>query len=337
MTAIASYWTPTITFTPTSTSTLTATATNTTTPSLTPTITKTPTSTPDITALGQPEKPFPARSAKPIYNEKDFTIIQKTIHDRLVTIAWENSANIPEGKQKEISYFYFRTFINWWEIFQGFPYDSYTVVFKKNGNNRGETGVGYEATASEYAMKLDGGLKERITHEVLHAWIGAAVCDIQERKFDDGLWFREGITQYYGDRGAGEDGYEIWMIEHYQIYLGIVGTQYDIPIFDMPAKGKEMGESFSGNNRHYRINVYWKGALIAYLMDKKLMEQNLSLDDYLKYLYDKYSLKQRCFTTTNALQALNEISGEDWTSFFNDYIFGTKKLPLDGNFEFLDH
>lgn len=121
-------------------------------------------------------------------------------------------------KRNEISNFYFTTFINWWDIFQGFPYDSYTVVLKKKGNNQGETGVGYEDTASVYAGTLNGELKQRISHEVLHAWIGNAVCDKSEQKFDDGLWFREGITQYYGDRGAGKQTYTSFMERYFQLY-----------------------------------------------------------------------------------------------------------------------
>lgn len=327
-TAIAESWTktPTLTSTPT--------------PSFTPTstVTITPTATPDLTTLGKPEKPFTARWKKPTYNEKDFDIIQKSIHGRIITIAWEKEANIPETKRNEISNFYFQTFINWWSIFQGFPYDSYTVVFKKIGNNRGEKGIGYEATASQYAQVLDGGLRERISHEVFHAWVENALCVTQERKFDDGLWFREGITQYYGDRGAGKSAFNDWIQDHWRTYKDeIQGTQYDIPLVDMPAKGKELGESPSGNNRHYILNVYWKGALVAYLMDERLIKGGLNLDDFLRYMYEKYTLKQRCFTTKDTIQALNEISGENWIDFFNAYIYGTGKLPLNGKFEYLDH
>jgi hypothetical protein len=329
---------PTATATITPTMTATSTLTPTITPTRTPTATLTPTVTPDLTILGNPETPFPARWRKPSYSEKDFDINQEIIHGRMVTIAWEKTANIDERTRNTISNFYFKSFIMWWEIFQGFPYDSYTVVLKKKGNNQGETGIGYEATAIDYAGTLSSGLKEMISHEVFHAWVGNAVCDTSELKFDDGLWFREGITQYYGDRGAGKSAYPGWMNDHFRVYTDeILGTKYDIPLFDMPAKGKAMGEDPGGSNRHYRLNVYWKGALVAYMMDERLIEGRLTLDDLLKYLYDTYTLKQRCFTTTNALQALNEITGEDWTEFFNAYIYGTEKLPLNGSFEYLDH
>ncbi len=330
--------TPTFPPTQTQTHTPTQTQTQTHTPTQIPTITPTLTSTFDLSIIGKPEKPFISRRPKPVYNEKNYEIYQQIIHGRKITVAWEKEAKISIAKQQEISDFYFQTFSSWWEIFGGFPYDSYTVVMKKSANNQGETGVGYEETASTYSDTLDWHLKERITHEVFHAWVGNAICDKDVKKFDEGLWFREGITQYYGDRGSGEAGYQKWMREHYKIYKDrILGTEMDIPIFDMPEKSKAMGESVTGSNRNYRLNVYWKGALIAYMIDLKLQNYGQSLDDYLKYLYETYSLKQQCFTTTQAKSALNKISGDDWADFFDAYIFGTEPLPLDGNFEFLDH
>ena len=333
---------PVVTLTPrpSLTSTYEPTLTNTPQPTNTPepTNSQTSTVTPDLSIVGKPENPFPSRWPKPIYNDKDFDVYQRKIHGRLITIAWEKSANIASNLQKEVSGYYFESFVNWWKIFQGFPYESYTVVLKQKGKNTGEKGNGYEVTASDYGKQLDVNLKERISHEVFHAWVGNGLCDAQEVKFDDGLWFREGFTQYYVDRGSGPDGYHKWMNEHLKEYRDrILGTQYDIPMIDLPAKNQSMGGSVDGENRQFRLNVYWKGALVAYMIDEQLHEKGLSLDDYLKYLYETYSLKQKCFKTTNAIQALNVISEMDWNDFFQKYIYGTEELPLDSNIKFLDN
>ena len=34
---------------------------------------------------------------------------------------------------------------------------------------------------------------------------------------------------------------------------------------------------------------------------------------------------------------LDNLTGEDWSQFFNDYVYGTRPLPLDGTFEYLEH
>jgi predicted metalloprotease with PDZ domain len=284
-------------------------------------------------------QPFPWKGYNPsgflAYDEQGFSVYQRIIHGRPLTIAWEKKVTVPESTRSDISQFYFDTFIKWWEIFKGFPYSSYTVVLKTESKFAGgEQGIGYEGIATNYASQYG----ERVAHEVFHAWVGNALRDDNEKKFDDGLWFREGITQYYGDRGAGVRDYGNLMKDHWRIYqTQILGTQYDIPLTDMPAKGKELGEDPAGNNRRYRLNVYWKGALVAYMMDQRLTARGLNLDVFLKYLYDNYALKQTSFTTQDTIRALNVVSGEDWNDFFREYIYGTTKLPLDGKFDYLPH
>ena len=325
---------PTATATPTSSPTHTVTPTPTDTP-----IPPTATATPDLTTLGEPRDPFPWEGFNPpgflAYNEEESDIYQRNVHGRPITIAWVKITNVPETRRQQVSEFYFATFIKWWDVFGGFPYSSYTVVLKNDSEFAGgEQGIGYEGIAKDYA----GNYRERVAHEVFHAWVGNALRDTQEQKFDDGLWFREGITQYYGNRGAGATEYRNWMRDHWRIYQNqVLGTEYDIPLTDMPARGRELGEDPTGNDRPYRLNVYWKGALVAYLMDQGLATQDLSFDDFLKYMYDTYALQRREFTSRDAIQALSTISGEDWTDFFNRYIYGVETLPLDGNFEYLQH
>jgi predicted metalloprotease with PDZ domain len=235
-----------------------------------------------------------------------------------------------------VSQFYFDRFIEWWEIFKGFPYAYYTVVLKTESAyaNR-EQGIGYESFAANYLKGYD----VSVAHQVFHAWVGNALRPKDEQKFDDGLWFTEGITEYYGLRAAGASRFRNFMItEKWQVYqTKILGSEYDIPLTEMPAKGKEFGEEPGSANRPYRLNVYLKGALVAYMMDQKLIARNLNLDFFLRYLYENYGLKQTQFTTQDAISALNKISGEDWNDFFRQYIYGTTRLPLDGKFEYLPH
>jgi hypothetical protein len=345
--------TPTSTSTPTATPTSTPTSTPSSAPTdtpvpLTPTPTRTatktripptPTPTLDLTTLGEPAEPFPWEGSDPpgflAYNDQDFYVDQRVLHGRTVTIAWEKSAKVTQSLRREVTRFYFQTFIRWWEIFGGFPYPSYTVVLKSRSPlGFGEKGIGYEGVAADYVS----GYPQRVAHEVFHAWVGNALQDVEEQKYDDGVWFREGITQYYGDRGAGATHYRELMSGHWRTYkFEILGTQYDIPLTDMPAKGQQLGEDTGGTNRHYRLNVYWKGALVAYMIDLRLKTHGLTLDDFLRYMYMTYALERRQFTTQDAIQALNTISAEDWSDFFARYVYGTEELPLDGRFEYLQH
>jgi hypothetical protein len=299
-----------------------------------------PTTNPvDVSSLGEPAEPFSWHGFNPpgylAYNDEDYHVYQRALHGRLVTIAWEKAAGIPQYTRDTVSDFYFKTFLNWWEIFGGFPFATYTVVLEVNPEFAGgEQGIGYEGYVNDYLDHYG----ERISHEVFHAWVGNAITDAPERQFDDGLWFREGVTQYYGDRGAGPTLYRNLMRGHWNEYkYDILGTDYDVPLTDMPAISQAVGEDPAGNNRPYRLNVYWKGALVAYMMDQRLTEHGLTMDDFLKALYDSYALQQRSFTTPDAIQVLNSLTGDDWSEFFALYIYGTEPLPLNGYFEYIQH
>lgn len=327
---------PTITPTETPLPTLTLTPTSTPAPTLTPTITFTRVPTIDANAPSRPEKPFASRWAKPYFDNERFSVFQQTIHARPVTIAWEISAQIPTMQQSLVSYYYFEMFKEYWEIFRGFPYDSYTVVFKNidKSTQFEETGIGYEAPASLFVGDISG-IQGMISHQVFHAWVGNALCDLQEKKLHDGLWFEEGITQYYGDRGG---AYLELMRDHWYTYRKNIGTNYDIPLTDMPAKALAVAGESTFLSSPYRNNVYWKGALVAFMMGQQLAKKGLNLDHFLRALYEKYALRQQCFTTTQAMQELNLLTGEDWSDFFAKYIYGTTRLPLNENaFDFLVH
>jgi hypothetical protein len=305
---------------------------------VTPTVTQTLTATPDLTSLGKPEEPFLPKWPKPVYNEKDFDVVQRNFHGRTITIAWEKSVGIPENFRDLISQFYFNTWLAWWEIFQGFPYETYTVVMRKNGSSLPETGVGYTRNASQYGRMLDGALREKISKEVLHAWVGNALCDSPELRFEDGLWFREGITQYFGDRAVGKQEYFSKIAGQWNVYkTTILGTKNDIPLVEMPIKGEQLGGTQTDKGRAYRQNVATKGALVAYMMDEELGKSGHNLDDFLRSMYENYTLNRTCFTTKDSLKILNEITGKDWTNFYKSYIYGKDALPLTGTFQYIDH
>ena len=341
---------PTSTLTPTpspsKTQTPTITPTQTSTPSRTPTSTKTPTrtptSTPDLEFVGQPEVPVHWSGSVPPgnlrYDKQHFYIFQETLHGRPVTVACEKSQYVPESNCQAISEYVFSTFINWWEIFQGFPYQSYTVVLRKEKLKYRTRAypIGYEDYVTNYYSDLNLE-KGTIAHEIFHAWVGSAIEDVAELKFRDGSWFIEGITQYYGTRALGAKVFKSRMENYRLLYiLEILDSDFDISLTDMPTKAKEERED-DYTNSDYWLNVYIKGALVGYLIDQRLAEKGLNFDHLLKYMYDNFTLKKKPFQTKDVLKALNTISGEDWSEFFKNYIYGTEPLPLEDDFEYLQH
>jgi predicted metalloprotease with PDZ domain len=169
-----------------------------------------------------------------------------------------------------------------------------------------------------------------IGHEVFHAWNH----DTIRRASDKELWFAEGITEYYGHRFAGETAYRLWMEEHWRFYKNdILPTACNISI-------EELGINFQKQSEEcprYYYCVYQKGALLGYMIDKKLIEEGLNLDDLMRYLYLNNGLLYEPTSSDDVLAALNTISNQDWNEFFEKYIYGIEPLPLDGQFELLNH
>ena len=83
--------------------------------------------------------------------------------------------------------------------------------------------------------------------------------------------------------------------------------------------------------------VFYKGALVSYLIDNRLNENGLNFDDLLRYLYNDFDYGDKQISNEDIRNALNDISGEDWSGFFDDYISGTTPLEFDGTFQYLDH
>ena len=83
--------------------------------------------------------------------------------------------------------------------------------------------------------------------------------------------------------------------------------------------------------------VFYKGALVSYLIDKRLIENGLNFDYLLRYLYNNFDYGDKQISNEDIRNALNNISGEDWSGFFDDYIFGKTPLEFYGPFQYLNH
>ena len=88
------------------------------------------------------------------------------------------------------------------------------------------------------------------------------------------------------------------------------------------------------------ISYYNKGALLAMLLDLEIRAQThgqKSLDNVMRTMYRKYYespatsyyLRGRGYTEKDILEAVNQVSGGDFTSFFRQYVAGVVPLPYN--------
>lgn len=267
------------------------------------------------------------------YNSTDFNVFSRTMHRRPVTVAFEKGVPLSLRQQRAIATYTFAVWERWWQVFGGFPWPSYTLVIRNVPilSPAGELGIGWEfdpTYLNEYWHYA-----EYIGHGVFHAWLGNCIEHASSHvdPANPEHWSLDGFTSYYGDRAGGVTVYRQWMQLHWQRYQAIIGTPYDVPILEMGRYAQETGDYA------YDLNVYEKGALIAYMIDDRLTKKGRNLNSLMRSMYRDYCLTRQRYTTEDVLAALEAVSGQEWEDFFNSYIYGTEVLPLNGKFRYFPH
>ena len=304
--------TPTPTTFPTATKTQTSTPTDIPPPTMTPTPSITPLYDPYQDSVGFP----PSASRTDTYISYENPTLEKhtsyvyRLHARDVTIAFEKELGLTTQEEEYLASFVRDRWLEWWNVFQGFPFPSYTVVFATEEYNGNAGASGYQHNWAEWKNKSFA--CQAISHEIFHSWNGDAISPPK--------WFQEGITQYYGYRGCTEDDYISLMREAYQYYRDVREAGEEFPLSD--------AELYMGTDRAFFY--YAKGALVASILDKYLMENyRLTLDDYLRALYFRYGVSGNVqITNRDLLLVLNEISNDDFSAFFDKYVYGVDPFPM---------
>jgi predicted metalloprotease with PDZ domain len=255
-----------------------------------------------------------------------FTTSEKMIGDTRVVVAAAKGVDQPELQlQRAIDlYEHYQS-----EVFgirdqyygTGSPRDGYIVIFIP------ATGSVDNLYHEEYGlyMSLANRDWDSFAHSLSHNW----TMD-QERA--NAPWFiTEGIVEYLQVKITHQKGYisNARYREHlrykYNWYMGVVGTNNDFSLVAAP---------FDHDIQ------YHKGALFALLLDdsmKLATDGKVNIEDLMQLLYEKAPVRK---LSPQAIEVLtSELTGCDFSTFFQDYVSGTKKLPLmihDGNVE-VDH
>jgi predicted metalloprotease with PDZ domain len=206
-------------------------------------------------------------------------------------------------------------------------------------------GVTGSATLSE-ALQI-------AAHEFFHTWnvkrlrpAGLGPFDYTREVYTRSLWFVEGITSYYAYLNLYRSG--IWSeAEFLRQLAGEIRTfQQEAGRSMMSAESSSFHAWFydrapqlqQTNFINSTISYYNKGAILGMLLDLEIRERTQgreSLDDVLRYMYGEfydapaatYYLPGKGYTERDILDAVNRVSGSDFTSFFERYVEGTDPLP----------
>ncbi|MDZ7662907.1 M61 family metallopeptidase [Thiohalophilus sp.] len=185
------------------------------------------------------------------------------------------------------------------------------------------------------------------SHEYFHLWnikrIKPAAFmpyDLSRETPTRQLWAFEGITSYYDDLALVRSG----LIEP-QSYLQLLG-QTATRVWRGAGRFKQSvaDSSFDAWSKFYKqdesapnniVSYYAKGALIALALDltlRRVTDQQQSLDDLMRRLWQAYGKAGIGVPEGGIEQLAADIAGRDLSDFFTRYVYGTEDPPLQDLF-----
>jgi len=184
-----------------------------------------------------------------------------------------------------------------------------------------------------------------VSHEFFHLWNGKRIVpkefyqyDYDSENYTECLWVIEGWTTFYGDvlvKRCGlfnkKDYFKFVdkLINNVLRHQGRLIQSLEESSFDTWIKFYKKDENYQNAN----ISYYTKGALVALILNLEIMKSTNaehSLDGVIRKLYEDYKAGDSKGYTNDKIKILCEdISGKDFTDFWNRYIKSTEKIPLE--------
>ena len=159
-----------------------------------------------------------------------------------------------------------------------------------------------------------------MSHEMFHYWNGNNFF-VGENEADM-YWFTEGFTEYYSSlslmrTGVISESIYLKKLEHYI-------SRYVVTKRFWPAEQISLVKAGSEKSKNWLL-IYGGGALMALYLDIEIRLQTgnkKSLDDVMALLKTKFGDHQLKINTGNIKDAVNQVSGSDFTVFFDKYVLG---------------
>ena len=181
------------------------------------------------------------------------------------------------------------------------------------------------------------------SHEYFHTWNIKRIkpkqffpYNLTSETYTRQLWAFEGITSYYDELALVRS--KVISIESYLELLGQTMTRV------LRGKGRfnqSIAESsFEAWTKFYKqdesapntiVSYYAKGALLALCLDltiRKHSDDEKSLDDVMRYLWQHYGKTSTGLAEGEIEKIVSDISETDLSDFFEKYLYGVEELPL---------
>lgn len=225
-----------------------------------------------------------------------------------------------------------------------FDYDSYTFIgcflpyVKPDAmEHRNSTFITAPLTLKEDHNKII----DSFSHEFFHCWNVERMRPLSLQPFDftrtnmsGELWFAEGFTNYYSLLALARAGVLSVdaVAKHFTKLVNRVLNSPGISVHNavqMSQYAPFVDAGYSNDPKNLDntyISYYQLGEIIALGMDLMIRKSfpGLSLDDYMRALWQKFGKQEKPYSNSDLQQVLAEVSGDALFSetFFNTYIYG---------------
>jgi predicted metalloprotease with PDZ domain len=220
---------------------------------------------------------------------------------------------------------------------------SYIMYFASPNNQTDTRYGGFGAMEHNYcsfyflpeiasADSLDGIMKQFVPHNFMHILTPLSIHSDKMESFDfkhvpqsEHLWMYEGVTEYLANLVQVKDSL-ITQEEFMEIFHEKMDRSTTYPNVSLVDMSKDLNKPI---NRDAFMNVFDKGAVIAFMMDVKLMELSngkMGLRDVLLKLASEYGTNHP-FKEDSLFDEIARVSYPEMRSFFDDFLIQNKPLP----------
>jgi predicted metalloprotease with PDZ domain len=240
-------------------------------------------------------------------------------------------------------------FAEYWFLFHIWPgtggglehWNSTQIFFSSDWEaGRGGNFSGYEGKLST------------ASHEFFHNWNVKRLRPKPLGPFDysrevptPSLWISEGLTSYYSSLALVRAG-----LVKPETYLGRIAQL--ISGFERSPGRRERsiedasrdtwfwyrsGGPAETNIANTNIDYYTGGQIMGHLLDlaiRQATNNQKSLDDWMRLLYQRYALPKPGFEPEDAVRAGSEVAGKDMSDFFRRYLSGKEVPPYEEYFAY---
>ena len=234
------------------------------------------------------------------------------------------------------------------EMFGGLPYEHYDFILHA-GNGFG--GLEHKDCTVLLYNRL-GFRKEEsylqfinlVAHEFFHTWNVKRIrpkaleaFDYDNENYTGSLWFSEGTTSYYDQIFPLRAG--LYNSKH---YLKLVNKSITRLQTTFGRNVQSLYESSfdtwiklyrpDANTHNNQISYYLKGELVSMLLDLLIRSKtnNLrSLDRVMQIMWERFGKSETGFSEAELHEVIESVAGIDLSTFWNNYLYGTKELDYN--------